>query len=138
MKKSLLRIVTLCMSILIAFPTTAFALDTRANSRIKTCSALVRVENNGDLSVFFSITASTTMDVIGANKIVIQRYNGSKWVAESTLIPRDYPEMQTNNASQYSALISYAPDYSSSSYRAVVTVYAADNEGYSTAQAISN
>ena len=110
--------------LLMLVSTTAFALDTRASSRIMSYSAESRVGSDGNLNIFFSITASSTMDVIGASRIDVQRYSGSRWVTECAITVKDEPEMQTSDA----------PIYSDSDYRAIVTVYAKDSSGFSTAQ----
>lgn len=120
--------------LLMLVSTTAFALDTRASSRIMSYSAESRVGSDGDLNIFFSITASSTMEIIGASRIDVQRYSGSRWVTECTITVEDEPEMQTSDAVRHSAIITYTPSYSESDYRAVVTVYAKDSSGFSTAQ----
>lgn len=120
--------------LLMLVSTTAFALDTRASSRIMSYSAESRVGSDGDLNIFFSITASSTMEVIGASRIDVQRYSGSRWVTECAITVEDEPKMQTSDAVRHSAIITYTPSYSESDYRAVVTVYAKDSSGFSTAQ----
>lgn len=120
--------------LLILASTTAFASDVRASSRIMSYSAELRVGNDKDLNIYFSVAASSTMDIIGASRIDIQRYNGSRWTTECTLTVEDETKMQTNDAVRHSAIITYAPSYPGSDYRAVVTVYAKDGFGSSTAQ----
>lgn len=131
------RGLSLFLAILMIMSTSALAMDMRASSRIDRCLALVRAGSNGDLWLYFSITASSTMDDIGASEIAIQRYSGSRWVTESTLTPVDAPEMQTSNASQHSASISYTPEHSDCAYRIVVSVYATDSSGTSTTSVTS-
>ena len=75
------------------------------------------------------------MDTIGASKIDIKRYDGSRWITEETLTVRDYPEIQTSKAVRHSASIAYTPDYTGATYQAVVTAYAEDSSGSSTSQA---
>ncbi|MDE7245306.1 MAG: hypothetical protein K2O18_15225 [Oscillospiraceae bacterium] len=116
---------------------TAIAAESRASSRLSRYSAELFAGNDGNLYVLFSVIASNTMDVLGASNITIQRYNGSRWDTECTLTVKDTPEMQTSNAAQYSASIPYEPNYSNANYRAVVTFYAKDSSGSSTAQVIT-
>lgn len=125
------------LAVLIILSTPALAFETRASSRIDRCSARIKAGTDGNLWVYFSITAPYTMDDIGASKIAIQRYNGSRWVTESTLTPEDAPEMQTSDAIRHSASIPYKPEYSGYAYRAVVSVYATDSTGTSTTSATS-
>lgn len=113
---------------------TAFAADIRASSRFVRYSAELSAGNDGNIYVLFSVTASNTMDVIGASSIAIQRYDNAQWVTERTLTVKDEPEMQTTNSTRYSASISYEPVFSNARYRAVVSVYAKDSSGSSTAQ----
>ena len=123
--------------LLILAPTTAFAADAKASSRIMSYSAELRVGSDKELNIYFSVTTSSIMDIIGASQIDIQRYNGSRWVTECTLTVEDEPKMQTSDAVRHSAIIAYEPNYSSSNYRAIVTVYAKDSFGSSTAKTTS-
>lgn len=138
MYKKIARGTLLFLAALLVLSTSALAIDMRASSRIDRSSAKVRAGTGGKLWAYFSITATSTMDDIGASEIVIQRYNGSRWVTESTITPTDEPEMQTCNASRHSASIIYTPKYSDCTYRIVVSVYATDSSGTSTTSNTSN
>lgn len=124
--------------VLMILSTTAFAADARASSRIDRATATLSVTSSGDLYVYFTVLASGTMDTLGANKIDIQRQDGSRWITEETLTTRDYPEIQTSNAARHSATVTYTPDYTGATYRVVVTAYAKDSSGSSTSQATSS
>lgn len=137
MYKQIIRKVALILAVTLIMSTSAFAIDIHASSRISRSSARVRVGNNGELWVYFSITASSTMDDIGASEIAIQRYNGSRWATECTLTSADEPDIQTQNAIRHSATVSYTPQYSGYAYRAVVFVYATNSSGTSTTSATS-
>lgn len=138
MHKKMHRSAALFLAILMLLSTTAFSIELRASSRIALSRATLTAENDGDLIVYFFITASDTMDDIGLSKIVIQRYNGSRWVNEDTLTVSDAPEMQTTNAARYTATIPYTPLYTGKEYQAVVTFYAKDGTGFSTAPMTTN
>jgi len=125
----------LFLLLMILMTATAFAADIRASDKFTAYDARLRVESNGDLDIYFSVAANKTMDILGASRIAVQRYNGSRWITECTLTVKDTPAMQTSNAARYSASIPYEPDYSNADYRAVVTFYAKDSSGSSTAQA---
>jgi len=127
--------VFLVMLIILSAPALAFG--TRASSRIDRSSARIKAGTDGYLWVHFSVTAPYTMEDIGASEITIQRYNGSRWIVESTLTPEDAPEMQANDAIRHSASIPYKPEYSGFAYRAVVSVYATDSSGTSTTSVTS-
>ena len=138
MYKKIVRSTSLLLAVMLVMTTSAFAVDVRASSRIDRSSAKVRVGTDGNLWAYFSITASSTMDDIGASEIAIQRYNGSYWITESRIMPEDAPEMQACNASRHSASIIYTPQYSGCTYRIVVSVYATDGSGTSTTSNTSN
>ena len=72
MCKNITKVVILLLAVLMIVSTPAFAMDMRASSRIISSSARVRSGDDSNLWVYFSITASSTMDNIGASKIVIQ------------------------------------------------------------------
>lgn len=125
----------LFLLLMILMTATAFAADTRASDRFSSHNAKLYVESNGDLEIYFSVITVNKMDVLGASRIVVERYNGFRWVTECTLTVKDAPEMQTSNASRYSASIPYEPNDPNANYRAVVTFYAKDSSGSSTEQA---
>ena len=132
MYKKILRGMSLLFAVLMIISTSAFAMDAHASSRIATTSARIKMGIDSNLWVYFSVDAVSIMDDIGASKIAIQRYSGSRWITESTLTPEDVPEMQTTNDIWHSATIPYSPKYSGYSYRAVVSIYATDSSGTST------
>lgn len=137
MYKKVAHGMSLFLAILMIMSSSAFAVDMRASSRIERSSARVKAGIDGNLWIYFSVDAISSMDDIGASEINVQRYNGSRWITESTLTPTDAPEMQASNATRHSASIPYKPEYSGYAYRAVVSVYATDNSGTSTTSATS-
>lgn len=105
----------------------------RASDRFATYSATLKKTTNGDLSVFFTVTASSTMDTLGASKIDIQWYNGSRWVTEKTYTSTDVPKLQTSNATHYAQSVEHTPAHTGP-YHAIVTFYAEDSDGKSTVE----
>ena len=97
MYKKILRGIALLVAVLMIMSTSAFAMDMRASSRIENSSARIKKGVDGNLWVYFSVDAVSTMDDIGASEINIQRYNGVRWITETTLTPIDAPEMQDSN-----------------------------------------
>ena len=135
MRKRVCRGIFVLM-MMILMTATAFAADTqRASDRFNSYTANLYVVSNGDLDINFSVTASSTMDILGASRIVVERDNGYRWVTECTLTANNIPPMPTSNATQYSASIPYEPIDPNAHYRAVVTFYAKDSSGSSTVQA---
>ena len=137
MYKKTVRGMSLFFAMLMIMSTSAFASDMRASSRIDRYSARIMTDEDGNLWIYFSVNASSIMDDIGSNKIAIQRNNGTRWVTENTITPADVPQMQTSDAIRHSATISYKPEYPSYMYRAVVSVYARDSLGTSSASVIA-
>lgn len=132
MYKKIVRSISLFFAIVMIMSTSSLAMDMRASSRIERTTAQVKMDTDGNLWVYFSVNAFSIMDDIGASKIAIQRYSGSRWITESTLTPEDVPEMQASNELWHYATIPYSPEYSGYSYRAVVSIYATDSSGTST------
>lgn len=137
MYKKIVQRVSLFAAVLMIVSTSAVAMDMRASSRIESSSARIKIGVDGNLWVYFSVDAVSTMDGIGASEIAIQRYSGTRWITESTLTPDDTPEMTTSNELRHSASIPYSPKYSGHAYRAVVAVYATDGSGTSTTSVTS-
>lgn len=132
MYKKIARGMSLLFAVLMLMSTPVFAMDMRASTRIDSSSAIVKAGTDGNLWIYFSVDAVSVMDDLGASKIAIQRYSGSRWITESTLTPEDVPEMQTTDDIWHSATIPYSPKYSGYSYRAVVDIYATNSTGTST------
>lgn len=131
------RILALLIVLAMILPTQAFAIEERASSNIQYCVADLSPDQDGNLHIFFSIMASSTMDDIGASSIKVQRYSGSRWITEDTLVPRNFPEMEDSDADHLSFIIPYTPDYSGIYYRVVVSAYATNSSGTSTTSVTS-
>jgi hypothetical protein len=116
----------------------AYAAEMRASSQISLYSATLAKRSNGDLRLTYYIVATKTMDDIGASKVVVERYSGTRWVTEHTYSIKDTPELQTNEAKQYSNNLTFTPIYSGSDYRVTVTFYVKDSSGSSTKVVTTN
>ena len=120
-----LRVLFLVVAISVLLSVAAFAAPMRASKYLSVYSARLTKTSNGDLSLYFHVTAPATMDHLGASRIAIQRYTGSYWRPET-------PELQDEDVAVFLTTITYTPQYPTSSYRAVVTFYAANAEGFDT------
>lgn len=138
MQKKLLRAISalVCLAMICSIP--AFAAEVRASSQISFCSAVLARNSNGGLSLTYYVVATGTMDSIGASSIVIERYNGSKWVEEHTYTFENTPELQTTKATQYHTNLEITPMYDESDYRAEVTFYVKNSSGSSTKLVTTN
>lgn len=130
--RKLLRICSSFLMVLMCCSIFASAAYPRASPRIGVAAASLSKDRYGDLCIEFRIRATDVMDTIGVSSIRIERYNGSRWIAEDTLTEDDISGLLVTNASSHDAEVSYSPLYSNGSYRAVVSFYAEDREGSST------
>ena len=138
MFKKGIRIVAYLLAILIVFSVSTSAIELRSSEYLGTYYADLLKTSDGDLSIYFSITAPSRMDYLGANRIYIQRYTGSYWTTEYTFTYPETLELQGESTVRYSKKITYDPVYSSAQYRAVVTFYAAKGSGSDTGTYTTN
>ena len=122
--------VLLCMTMLCSIP--AHAAETRASDRIYHSAVSLSKKSNGDLSIYFSVQATDTMDKIGASSVEVQRNTIFGWVTEYTFDTDNTPTLQTENKSHYSAVLTYSPLFPGKEYRAVVMIYVENASGVST------
>lgn len=128
--------VLLCLTLLCSLP--AYAAQTRISDQISDATAALTATDSGYLSLRFTIYATDTMDVLGASRVKIQRYNGSNWETEYTYTVSNTPTLQTANRSRYTKTLTYAPQYAGEQYRAIVSFYAKSSQGSSSATYITN
>ena len=138
MKKGRMLALLMAVLLLSAVIMPGFANQSRSNTQIATCDASILKKSNGELAILFSLRCQSSMDVLGVTSVVVQRFNGTSWVSEYTFNIRDYPKMQTNNKSSYSATMLYSPRYSGTQYRAMVFFYARNSAGSDTAVKTTN
>lgn len=123
-------LVLLCVIMVCAIP--AHATETRASDKIDLSSVTLGKKSNGDLSIYFSVQATGTMEIIGASSVEIQRNTGIAWVTEYTFTTSNTQTLQQENRSQYGAVLTYSPRFTGVEYRAVVMIYAKDATGSTT------
>jgi len=119
----------LCVVLLCSVP--AYAVETRADSRIVHSTATLSKKSNGDLSIYFSVQANDIMEQIGASSVVIQRSSGSDWVTEYTFNTTNTPALLRDNKDRHSMVLAYSPRFTGVEYRAVVMIYVEDATGVS-------
>ena len=90
----------------------AYAVETRASSRIAHSAVSLSKKSTGDLSVYFSVQATDVMEKIGASSVEIQRNTILGWVTEYAFTPDNAPEIQAENKFQHSATLTYSPLFS--------------------------
>lgn len=124
--------ILLCVVMLCNIP--AYAVETRASSRIVHSTATLSKASNGDLSVYFFVRATDIMEKIGASSVAIQRSSGGDWVTEYTFNTSNTPALLVENSDRHGMVLTYSPRFTGVSYRAVVMIYAKDATGVSTQQ----
>lgn len=105
---------------------------------ISDCYAQIATYSGGRVTVSFSITATSTMDILGVQTIIIQEKapGSSRWTSVATLSSDDYSNMLGYNRSFYDSNVSYYGGRSGYSYRAKVYFYA-EKGGYDTQEFIT-
>lgn len=106
---------------------------------ISNCYAQIATYSGGRVTVSFNIRATGTMDVLGAQTIIIQeKAPGSRnWSSVATLSSDDYPNMLGYNKSDHDSYVSYYGGQSGYAYRAKVYFYA-EKGGYDTKEFIAD
>lgn len=138
MRRKHIRRVVAVFLLLITLSVSSSAVNLRSSEYLSTYYADVLKTDSGSISVFFTVTAPSKMEQLGANRIYIQRYTGSYWTTEYTFTYPESAELQGENVIRYAKKITYDPVYSSAQYRAVVTFYAAKGSGSDTGTYTTN
>lgn len=138
MRRKHIRRVVAVFLLLITLSVSSSAVNLRSSEYLSTYYADVLKTDSGSISVFFTVTAPSKMEQLGANRIYIQRYTGSYWTTEYTFTYPESAELQGENVIRYAKKITYAPVYSSAQYRAIVVFYAAKGSGSDTGTYTTN
>lgn len=138
MRRKHIRRVVAVFLLLITLSVSSSAVNLRSSEYLSTYYADVLKTDSGSISVFFTVTAPSKMEQLGANRIYIQRYTGSYWTTEYTFTYPESAELQGENVIRYAKKITYDPVYSSAQYRAIVVFYAAKGSGSDTGTYTTN
>ena len=96
------RLITMLIMFTIIFSMSAVANAAIFSSEyISDVYAYTSVNSNGRVNVSFDIRATGTMDVLGAQTIIIQEQapSSTRWTSIATLSSDDYSNMLKNNVS---------------------------------------
>lgn len=104
---------------------TASAATARASECISSYRG-VATRSNGSVVISFDITATDTMNTLGASTIVIEKKSGSSWTPVKTFYSSETAGMTKSNTAFHSSYITYTGASSSATYRAKITFYAAN------------
>ena len=97
----------------------------------------VNAKGGGKMSVSFIVYGVRTMDKIGAQKIVVEEWDGEEWVNPITYSAEGNPHFYMTNASEYTASVTFY-GLPGVPYRATLTAYAERNGGSDTGTVTSN
>lgn len=130
--KRIIRIISSLVIVSILLSLVAFAAPMRASDYLSVYGANLTRTTDGNVSIYFRVTAPKKMEHLGVSRISVQRYTDPHWRTEYNYTYPETPELQGENVGRYSATIVYEPQYPSSEYRAVLTFYGADSTGSDT------
>lgn len=88
-------------------------------------------KGNGLMSVTFIVYGTGKMDLLGAQKILIEEWDGVDWVKTGTLSVENNPNFYKANASEHTASSSFY-GIPGTQYRATLTAYAEKDGGSDT------
>ena len=123
--------IVLVLSTLLAVPVSAESEATPYGSRyfIEYSTYLYRVGTN-QYEIWFDVVARGIMDELGVCEIVLQRStDGENWSKVLTYTPEGHPQMICKNTGCHGDCVYYMGS-SGWQYRAFVTYYAKNSEGY--------
>lgn len=130
MKRKMISSLALVFVIALCFTSTASAsgVEIQASKYLNRYSAYVYPEGSGEISIWFEVLGTGTMDEIGALSIRLQEKSStsSTWTYVKSYSHVGYPNLLGNNTSFYSSSVYYSGK-AGYSYRAEVTVWAGKN-----------
>lgn len=125
--KRFLRAICILMAAVTLFTTVAFAAESgnaRASDFFMMTSTYIERYSDGELEIWFDVTAVERMDVLGVRYIELQRStNKSDWTTVATYDKADYSQMTCTNTVTHADCVSYSGS-SAYYYRAYVEFYA--------------
>lgn len=127
MKKKLIRTIAvlLIVSAFVAPVANASNVSTRASLYLSSYNAYIYPSGNGNMSIYFNVVGTGTMDEIGALTISLQQKpsGSSTWTTVQTYRYTNYTNMLVYNNFSHGSSVAYS-GVSGYSYRAYVTVWA--------------
>ena len=129
MKKKQIIFTIVIFVFIISFPVCAFAdLSPLSNPNITTKTGYIVRADKGNISIYFNVTANSTMNILGASSITLYTSDGTY---VTTLSSADYSNMLASDTNTYGSHVSYK-GISGQTYYAIITFYAESASGSST------
>lgn len=129
-----LRIVCLLLAISLMLPTNVFATEISkiqpyASDYLTSYQAYVYPAGNGEIQVWFNVTADDYMDEIGALSIhIYESSDNSNWTYKATYRHTNYPDMLDSNDYYHSGHVIYQGTVGKY-YKAYVCIWAGRDGG---------
>ncbi len=127
MKRKTQRIISIALILVLCTISVAFATDfsIRASEYLDRYYAYIYSENNGNVSIWFDVSATGKMDEIGALSIRLQQKSSESatWQTIKTYSYTNYSNMLASNKTFYASNVNYSGT-KGYSYRAYVTIWA--------------
>ncbi len=126
MTKKALRVLALFLIAATLFSTFAFAAEPRASAYISAKSAYISAQGGGSIKITFSITATGTMTMLGAQTIDL--YDSDGYVTTFRYTNPNYSNMMAYGDFYHNSSVTY-DGVSGETYYAVVSFYAGNSSG---------
>ena len=97
----------------------------------------VKAKGGGKMTVTFIVYGTDVMDCLGAQKILVEEWDGLDWLKTGTLTAEKNPEFYAYDASEHAASASFY-GLPGVQYRATLTAYAELDGGSDTGTVTSN
>ena len=109
----------------------------RASSYLSSYMGSLAVKANGNLSIYFRVTAPRLLDQLGVATIYIQRDIGY-WTTEIRLTYPEYEQLQGTDVGYYTTIFEYTPEHPGDTYRAIFVFYGKDSDGSDTGRYVTD
>lgn len=109
----------------------------KASYYLDNYAANTYTSTGGKVIIEFDVNATRNMNTVGASYIVVQVYNGSSWTGVASYFGATTSGMLAYNTYSNAGAITYQ-GVSGVKYRALVTVYAANDSGSDSRQVTTN
>ena len=123
------RMIALLLIVAMSLPTTVSAVEPRASDYLDSYQAYVYPAGNGEIQVWFNVTADDYMDDVGALWIeVYESSDNSTWTYKKTYRHTAYPELLDQNDIYHSGHVTYQGTVGKY-YKAYVCIWAGKDGG---------
>ena len=129
--------ISILLVLVILMSMTVMAAPQRASSYLSSYMGSLAVKENGDLSIYFRVTAPRLLDQLGVSTIYIQRDVGY-WTTEIHLTYPEYEQLQGTDVGYYTTIFDYTPEHPGDTYRALFVFYGKDSDGSDTGRYLTD